>query len=283
MSDKSTSNYLLHCGTNIIDLSLPQVMGILNITPDSFYDGGQRNSITASVQAAIDMHRDGAAIIDIGGQSTRPGAQKLEPQQELDRIAPTIETLVNYNADIVISVDTFHAYVAKNAVALGAAIVNDVSAGEQDTGMIATVATLGVPYIAMHMNGTPATMQQHTTYDDVTETVLNYLGKKLAECYAAGIQQVVIDPGFGFGKTTQQNFQLLQKLHRLTQLKVPMMVGLSRKSMLYKPLQLTPSTALNATTAAHMLALQQGAHLLRVHDVQSARETIEIYKLYTNA
>jgi dihydropteroate synthase len=283
MEGKSTANYVFNCGEQTIDFTTPQIMGIVNVTPDSFYDGGSYNGLTSSVARAIQLHEDGANIIDIGGQSTKPGATSISEQEELDRIASTIETLHNYNPKIVISVDTYYSYVAKNAVALGASIINDVSAGEMDADIIAAAAALGVPYIAMHMQGKPATMQVKPAYSDVVKEVHNYLERKIKQCLGAGIKQIAIDPGFGFGKTLEQNYVLLKNLSTFTSLQYPVLVGLSRKSMLYKALNILPQESLNATTAAHMIALQHGANILRVHDAKEAQQAIEIFKLTNNA
>ncbi len=260
-----------------IDFNSPKIMGIVNITPDSFYDGGKTLSATKSIEQALQMVEQGAHIIDIGGQSSRPGAEAITAHQELDRIALTIEGILQYNPEIIISVDTYHSHVAKETVALGAKIINDISAGNMDTEMLATIGKLQIPYIAMHMQGTPANMQKAPNYEDVSQEIVEYFRQKLYLFEQHQIRQVAIDPGFGFGKTIEQNYEILQQLAIFKQLQRPLLVGLSRKSMVYKPLQTDAHGALNGTTALHMAALIQGANILRVHDVLEAKEVIALY------
>lgn len=255
-------------------------MGILNVTPDSFYTKGRNNSVHEHIDKAGEMLEQGAAIIDIGGMSTRPRAEVITEETEQDRILPVIEAVHKHFPDSFISVDTYRASAARNAVRSGACIVNDISAGEMDTEMLSAVAMLNVPYIAMHMKGTPETMQQKPEYENISAEVLDYFIRKIKQCNEAGIKDIILDPGFGFGKTIAHNYSLLKGLHIFKILERPMLAGISRKSMVYKPLNSDAEDALNGTTALHMLALQQGASILRVHDVKEARECIELFCYY---
>jgi dihydropteroate synthase len=263
----------------LLDISEPIVMGILNATPDSFYNKGADSDTASLVRKAEQMLKDGATILDIGGASTKPGSAISEPEEELGRIIPLITELTKNFPDAWLSVDTYHAQVAKEAVAAGVAIVNDVSSGRIDSQMIETVAELKVPYIAMHMQGIPETMQENPLYDEVVTEVREYLRLTCDRCAEAGITDIVIDPGFGFGKTVEHNFALLNNLHTFRMLGRPVLAGISRKSMVCKPLKVNPENALNGTTALHMIALQQGANILRVHDVREAVEVIKLWKL----
>ncbi len=276
---KNNTSFSFNWPDSTLDFNTPQIMGIVNVTPDSFYDGGVTNSITKSIQQAIDMQAQGAAIIDIGGQSTRPNATLLSAQEELDRIALTIEGIMQYNPKSIISVDTFYSYVAEHTSFMGAKIVNDISSGDMDASMLTTIAALQIPYLAMHMQGTPATMQALPTYNNVTTDILNYFKNKLATFKQFGITQFAVDPGFGFGKTIKHNYELLKNLVAFKELEVPIMVGLSRKSMIYKPLNISATEALNGTTALHMIALANGANILRVHDVKEAKQAIDLWNL----
>lgn len=260
----------------LLDLRTPVVMGILNVTPDSFLDGGKYTDLDQAVLQAEKMVAEGAAILDVGGYSSRPGAAEVSIQEELDRVVPVIEKLKTLT-DKCLSIDTFRSRVAAEAVQAGANMVNDISAGEDDDAMLATVATLGVPYIAMHKQGKPKTMQTNPQYTDVVGEVFEYLQKKITQCKTAGIQEVIIDPGFGFGKTTSHNYALLKNLAELTRLNVPILAGISRKSMLCKVLGNSPAEALNGTTFLHAYALQAGATILRVHDVKEAMECVQLY------
>lgn len=262
----------------LLDLSRPLVMGILNATPDSFYNKGRDSSTASILKKAELMIKDGAGLLDVGGATTKPGSTDVGAEEELRRVLPVIEALRAHFPDAWISIDTFHARVAREAVAAGASIVNDVSAGALDPEMIDTVAALKVPYIAMHMQGTPATMQQQPEYGDVVTEVLDYLNAKMQQCRKAGITDLILDPGFGFGKTVAHNFMLLQHLHLFRTAGVPVLAGLSRKSMVCRTLGIPPEEALNGTTALNMVALQQGASILRVHDVREAREVIALYE-----
>ena len=270
---------ILHSKGKVLDISGPVVMGILNATPNSFYNKGQDSDVDGLLRNAEVMLKQGAAILDIGGASTKPGAEIISADEEADRIIPAITTIHKHFPDAWLSVDTYHATVAIAAVAAGAAIVNDVSAGTFDKEMLQTVAALQVPYIAMHMQGTPQTMQQDPQYADVVAEVYQYLAEICAQSTAAGINNLIIDPGFGFGKTVAHNFDLLRSLHTFRTIGRPILAGLSRKSMICKPLKVNPEHALNGTTALNMVALQQGANIIRVHDVQEAMEVIKLYEL----
>jgi dihydropteroate synthase len=255
-------------------------MGILNATEDSFFPGSLVSAASA-VDRAGRMLEEGADFLDIGGQSTRPGSRALDAAEETDRVLPVLEALLQHFPGVLLSVDTYHSGVARAAVEAGAVMVNDVSAGHLDPGMIATVASLRVPYVAMHLRGTPQTMQDDPYYDDVTGEVFAYLAEATRRATDAGIMDVIVDPGFGFGKTSAHNFRLLGELDRLAILGRPILVGLSRKSMIYKTLGTTAEQALNGTTALHMAALLSGAHILRVHDVAPAREVVRLWQRLT--
>ncbi|MBP3612828.1 MAG: dihydropteroate synthase [Rikenellaceae bacterium] len=261
-----------------IDLSKPRVMTIVNVTPDSFYDGSRtftEEEIERRVAQAI---AEGADMLDVGGYSSRPNADEVSVEEEYARVCRAMKVIRRVCPEVAVSIDTFRAEVVQRVVAdWGDCIVNDISAGEADSQMIPTVARLGLPYIAMHMRGTPATMQSMTDYSDVVEEVHNYFVRKLDELHSAGITDVVIDPGFGFAKTLEQNYSLMDGLNRLNDLGAPILVGISRKSMIYKLLGCTPAEALNGTTALHLEALRQGAKILRVHDTREAVEVIKIY------
>lgn len=261
----------------LLDLSQPVVMGILNATPDSFYNKGRSSSTEELLHLAETMLEDGAAILDIGGATTKPGAALIDVEEELQRVIPVVEKLHEKFPDVWISVDTYHSRVAKETVLAGASIINDVSSGSFDPGMLDTVASLHVPYIAMHMQGTPQNMQDNPYYEDVVAEVRETLRNICDRCAAAGIRDVIVDPGFGFGKTIEHNFSLLKQLHTLRILGKPVLVGLSRKSLIYRTLSIDSDHALNGTTALNMVALQQGASILRVHDVKEAVETLKLY------
>lgn len=270
----------INCLGRLLSLEKPIVMGILNATPDSFFKGHLNSGLEAMAAKAIEMTNAGAAIIDIGGQSTRPGASLLSAAEEGERVLPLIRHLASTNPSITVSIDTFYASVAAEAVAAGARIVNDVSGGNLDDTMINTVASLHVPYICMHMQGTPQTMQQNPTYENVTKEVLEFFIKKVEQCQLAGIHDIIIDPGFGFGKTADHNFELLKNLSVFKMLDKPILAGVSRKGMIYKTLNISPNEALNGTTVLNTVALQNGANILRVHDVLEAKQAIELlYKL----
>lgn len=267
----------IHIKDTVLHLDTPKVMGILNVTPDSFSDGGKYDSLDAAMVQAEKMAKNGADILDIGGYSSRPGASEVSLLQELARVIPVIRKAAR-NIDVIISIDTFRSEVAKAAIEAGAHIVNDISAGEDDAAMLATVAQLGVPYIAMHKQGLPKTMQQNPTYADVVQNVLDYLLAKKEECTAAGIQDVIIDPGFGFGKTLEHNYTLLREFSKLQEIGVPILAGVSRKSMIYNYLKIAPDEAVNGSSFLHAFALQGGANILRVHDVKEAAECVLLWK-----
>jgi len=253
-------------------------MGILNATPDSFYNQGKDSDPEALLRMGEKMLRDGAVILDIGGASSSPGSTLPSEDEELKRVLPVIEKIYARFPEAWISVDTLHAKVAREAVAAGASIINDISAGSADEAMLDTVATLRVPYIAMHMQGMPATMQANPQYENVTLDIIDYLQKVVHKAVQAGIHDIIIDPGFGFGKTMTHNYTLIRELHLFRMLGKPILVGLSRKSMIWKTLNTNPEAALNGTTALHMVSLQQGASILRAHDVKEAMETITLWK-----
>lgn len=271
--------FTLNCRGRLLVVDKPLVMGILNITPDSFFSGSRVVAEDAIIQRAGQMLADGAAILDLGGQSTRPGSNKLDAETEAARVIPAIKAVHRQFPEAILSVDTYYAAVAAAAVDAGAAMVNDISGGEMDAGMLETVASLQVPYILMHMKGTPQTMQEHTESSDIVTEVLDYLlsRKKLAE--KAGIHDIVVDPGIGFGKTVEQNFQLIRGLTSFKQTGSPVLLGISRKSFIWKTLTVEPDSAdcLIGTTALHMVGLQNGASLLRVHDVKEAVQTVTLF------
>ncbi len=273
--------YTLNCKGRLLVLDKPVVMGILNLTPDSFYSGSRIEESNV-LQKPEQMINEGATILDIGGQSTRPGSDRLSADEELKRVLPAIEAIKKEFPSVYLSIDTYHAKVAKETVAAGIDIVNDISAGELDTDMLSTVAALRVPFIAMHMQGIPDTMQQNPTYENITREVVDYFIQKTTACKAAGIVDLILDPGFGFGKTIAHNFQLLKSMEALQLFHVPILVGLSRKSTIWKTLQITPEEALNGTTVLNTLALTKGASILRVHDVREAMETIKLYEAYNS-
>lgn len=252
------------------------VMGILNITKDSFYDGGKYINEKQIISRCETMLEEGASIIDVGAQSSRPGATQISSEEELRKLIPIIKLLKNTFKDITISIDTFWADTAKKCVSSGADIINDISAGEMDNKMFPTIAKLNVPYIMMHMQGTPQNMQNNPSYNNITEEIITYFKTKISKLHQLSFCKIVIDPGFGFGKTIKHNYQLLNNLNDLTQLKVPILIGASRKSMIYNLLNTTPQYALNGTSIINTIALQNGANILRVHDVKEANECIKI-------
>ncbi|RYD79129.1 MAG: dihydropteroate synthase [Sphingobacteriales bacterium] len=274
--------HTLNCKGKLLSLEKPVVMGILNITPDSFYKGYLQDTEETVLSAAANLASNGAAIIDIGGQSTRPGSSIVSANEEVERVLPWIEKLHYHFPDIIISIDTYYAAVAKASIEAGAHIVNDISAGNLDEAMIATVASLRVPYIAMHMQGTPQTMQGNPRYINVVQEVLDFFIQKAEECRLAGIHDVIIDPGFGFGKTTAHNFSLLKNLPVFKMLEKPILTGLSRKGMVYKTLGIDAEHALNGTTVLNTLALNNGASIIRVHDAREAKEAIDLLEHYNN-
>jgi dihydropteroate synthase len=252
------------------------VMGILNITNDSFYDGGKYVNEGDIITQTIKMLEEGASIIDIGAQSSRPGATLLQAEEELLKLLPIIKLLKTEIPEIIISIDTFWAKTAQECVQAGADIINDISAGEMDNTMFDTIAQLQVPYIIMHMKGTPKNMQNNPIYNNVVVEIISYFKKKITILRDKGIEQIIIDPGFGFGKTLDHNYQILTKLEEFNQFNIPVLVGTSRKSMIYKLLDEKPKDALNGTSITNTMALQKGASILRVHDVKEAIECIKI-------
>lgn len=274
--------YTLNCRGKLLVIDTPIVMGIINITTDSFYKGYLDKEIADITGLASAMIKDGAAILDIGGQSTRPGSARISADEEIQRVLPVISTIKKNHPEVIISIDTYYSAVAKAAVDTGASIVNDVSAGTMDKEMIATVAALQAPYIAMHMQGTPETMQQNPQYKNVVKDVLDFFINKIGECKKAGINDIIIDPGFGFGKTIEHNFQLLQHLKAFKLLDKPVLCGLSRKATIYKTLGITAEEALNGTTCLNTIALINGADILRVHDVKEAKQAIQLIEACRN-
>lgn len=271
--------FTLNCKGKLLSIDKPLVMGIINATPDSFYEPSRFWGVDEILAQAEKMIREQVDIIDIGGQSTRPGSKPVSEQEELKRVLPGIEALNKRFPNVIMSIDTYYSAVAKAAVQSGASIVNDISAGAMDDGMIPTVVKLKVPYVAMHMKGTPETMQQQANYEDVTREVLDFFIRKKSECNKAGIHDIVIDPGFGFAKSTDHNFQLLKNLPVFKMLDSPIMIGISRKSSVYKTLGVSREDALNGTTVLNTIALMSGANILRVHDVKQAREAVELFSV----
>lgn len=281
---KSTKK-TLNCRGRLVDLTTPAVMGILNLTPDSFY-AGSRTPADSVVATAEKMLADGATFLDIGGYSTRPGATDISPSEEVDRVLPAIDAILNSFPNALISVDTFRASVARQAVEAGACVINDISGGTLDDAMFSTVASLyraglSVPYVLMHLRGAPRTMQTMTTYRDLVPDVIDELAIQVATLRALGVADVILDPGFGFAKTVEQNFLLLNKLPAFGLFDAPVLVGLSRKSTIWKTLKITANEALNGTTILNTLALTKGASILRVHDVREGVECIKLTQSVT--
>lgn len=277
MAFSNTSSLTINCNGSLIDFKSPKVMGILNVTPDSFYDGGTYSKLSDVLKHVEHMLTNGATFIDVGAYSSRPNADDVSETEELKRSVPVIEAISKTFPEALISIDTFRSSVAKACVNAGASLVNDISAGQLDKEMMPTVASLQVPYIMMHMKGTPQTMTSNTNYDNLTKDILSYFSEKISEANALGINDIILDVGFGFSKTREQNFELLNHLDSFNITGLPMLVGLSRKSTIYKTLNTTASKALNGTTAMHAWALQQGSNILRVHDVKEAMEVITLY------
>ena len=261
----------------LMDLSKPQVMGILNVTPDSFYAGSRGVTEQSIVDRLHQCMDEGASIVDIGAYSSRPGADNVSPKEEMNRLRMGLELVRKHRPDAIVSVDTFRADVAKMCVEeYGVALINDISAGQMDEQMFTTIARLGVPYIIMHMKGTPQDMQIAPQYDHFLKEVFYYFSEKVQRLRDLGVKDIIIDPGFGFGKTIEHNYELMNHLEEFALFELPVLVGISRKSMIYKLLGITPEEALNGTTALNTIALQKGAHILRVHDVREAVETVKI-------
>lgn len=273
---------LMNCKGKLIDLSTPKVMGILNITPDSFYDGGKNDTEQTVIDKVQKMLADGATFIDIGAYSSKPNAEFVSEAEELQRIIPIIKLLVKVFPEILISVDTFRSEVAKASIESGASIINDIASGNLDAKMMKTVAKYNVPYIMMHMKGDPKTMQSLTNYEDIIKEMLFYFSEKVNEARSLGINDLIIDPGFGFAKTLEQNFEVMNKLELFQMLDLPLLSGISRKSMIYKTLGTTPQESLNGTTFLNTISLMKGAKILRVHDVKEAVECVALYERLMN-
>ena len=271
------SKKTLNIRGSLMDLSAPVVMGIINITPDSFYSGSRVAAVDEVVEKAGRMLSEGAGMIDIGGYSTRPGAREVGAQEEGDRIESAIAPLAKFFPDLIISVDTFRAEVAERGICKGAHIINDVAGGTLDDAMFETVARLRVPYILMHMRGTPQTMNSLTDYERLVPDILRDLRQKVAVLQSKGVADLIIDPGFGFAKTIAQNFELMRELKQFQLLGYPVLIGISRKTTIYKTLHISPEEALNGTTVLNTLALERGASILRVHDVKPAVEAVKLW------
>ncbi|AHW61259.1 dihydropteroate synthase [Draconibacterium orientale] len=271
-------NSTLHLGEKEVDLSIPVVAGIVNITPDSFFDGGKMEDEATMLKAVEKMVADGAGIIDVGAVSTRPGSKTVSTKEELARLLPAVKAIHAAFPDVALSVDTFRSWVAVRVIdEVGPIIINDISGGSLDSNMFETVAKLQVPYILSHIKGTPLDMQEDPQYDDLIREVAQYFAERVKKLNKLGVKEVILDPGFGFGKTVDHNYELLNKLDALKVYQLPVMVGLSRKSMIWKALDAQPETALNGTTVANTLALMGGADILRVHDVKEAVEAVKIF------
>lgn len=269
----------LNAGGKLIDLSTPKVMGIINLTPDSFYAGSRKQDMGAILRQAQKMLTEGATFLDLGAYSSRPGAADISVQEEMDRLLPAVEAIVKDNPDAILSIDTFRAAVATAAVKAGAHIINDISGGKLDTDMFATVANLQVPYILMHMKGTPQNMNQMANYENVFNEVFDYFTYKYHQLKQLGVKDVILDPGFGFAKKTEHSYALMHRLQDFNVLQLPLLVGVSRKNMIYKTLGITADEALNGTTALNTIALTKGANILRVHDVKEAVEAAKIWEM----
>jgi dihydropteroate synthase len=264
----------INCLGKLVDLSVPKVMGILNVTPNSFYDGGKHADEESMLRQVEKMLDEGATFIDIGGYSSKPSAEFVSEEEETARIIPIVKLVLQHFPEALISIDTFRANVAKASIESGACIINDISAGNLDVNMMQAVARLQVPYVMMHMKGNPQTMQSLAQYENITKEVLLYFSERIALARSLGINDLIVDPGFGFAKTLEQNFELMGSLELFRELELPMLVGVSRKSMIYKTLGTGPDSALNGTTVLNTVTLQKGANILRVHDVKEAVEAI---------
>ena len=279
-SNEQRLMFTLNCKGRFLVVDKPLVMGIINATPDSFYAGSRHEGTDAILRNAEQMINEGADILDIGGQSTRPGSTIISVDEELKRVINPIEAIHQKFPEIFISIDSYYAKVVKEAVDTGALIVNDISSGSIDEKMFSAVASLGVPYISMHMKGTPQTMQQNPQYDNVTKEVMDFFTQKLDALHKAGVKDIIIDPGFGFGKTITHNFELLKNLSVLKKINCPIMIGVSRKSSIYKTLGISADESLNGTTVLNTIALLNGADILRVHDVKEAKEAVKLFEAY---
>ncbi len=268
---------VINCNGNLLDISKPLVMGILNVTPDSFYDGGKSNTLIQAIEKTEKMLENGASIIDIGGYSSRPNADDISIEEETSRVLNVISELIKQFPDVIISVDTFRSEVANASINEGAAIINDISGGELDNKMFEVVSKLNVPYVLMHMKGTPQNMVSQTNYNDILKEMHLYFSKRINELYSLGVNDIILDPGFGFSKTAEQSFHILNNLKSFEIYDLPILAGISRKSMVYKTLGISADEALNGTTALNMAALMNGAKILRVHDIKEAHEAIQLY------
>ena len=273
----------ISCKGKLIDLTTPKIMGILNLTPDSFYDGSLYNNTDLALAQTEKMLHEGATFIDVGGASSKPGAVQVSADEELARVLPVIDKIHIKFPDTLISIDTYRSDVAKQAVAAGAAMVNDISAGNLDAKMLKTVGALGVPFVAMHMQGKPQNMQDKPSYDNILTEIRSFFAAKIYAGHKAGIHDIIIDPGFGFGKTLEHNYLLLKHLSSIQMDGIPMLIGVSRKSMIYKLLQIEVAEAGNGTSVLNTVALQQGAQILRVHDVKEAHQAVQLIEKLKNA
>lgn len=274
----------IKCRGELLDLSEPKVMGILNLTPNSFYDGGRHNSTEKIIELVSKMVNDGCDILDIGAYSTKPGAEIVSEKEELERLLPVFDLIKKKFPDLLLSLDTFRSEIARIAITDYAIdMINDISAGDMDNKMLETIVKHNVPYIMMHMQGTPQIMQQNPDYKNVVKEIMMYFSEKVSKAKMLGLNDVIIDPGFGFGKTLDHNYQLLNYLSDFRIFELPILVGLSRKSMIYKTLNTTADESLNGTTVLNTLALAGGANIVRVHDVREAKETITLYQKFSNA
>ena len=271
----------INCKGKLIDLSAPKIMGILNVTPNSFYDGGKYN-LSENILSQVDkMISEGATFIDIGSYSSKPNADFVSELEERNRILPVVQCILKHFPNALISIDTFRSEVAEACIQNGAAIINDISAGNLDEKMMNVISKYNVPYIMMHMRGTPQTMQSQTNYENIIKEVLLYFSEKVNKARGLGINDLIVDPGFGFAKTLEQNYEILQNLEHFKTLNLPLLCGVSRKSMIYKPLNTTANEALNGTTVLNTIALSKGANILRVHDVKEAVECAKLFKMCT--
>lgn len=282
--NKLVQSTTINTKNKILELRNPQIMGIINLTPDSFFDGGQYNVHERALERADQLLKEGASILDIGAYSSRPGADAVKEEEELERLIPFIDKLIARRPDSVLSVDTFRSTVAERAIEAGASIINDVSGGSLDPKMFETVGRLKVPYVLMHMRGTPETMQKMTDYDDLVADMMAYFIDRIAQLRAYGVKDIIVDPGFGFAKTTEQNYHLLNRFDEFSVLGLPLLGALSRKSMIYSTLGTKPAEALNGTTVLNTILLMKGANIIRVHDVIEAKEVaLLVNKLKENA
>jgi dihydropteroate synthase len=268
----------INCKGQLIDLSTPKIMGILNVTPNSFYDGGKFTLSQNGLSQVGKMLDEGATFIDIGAYSSKPNAEFVSEEEERNRILPVVQGILNQFPDALLSIDTFRSGIAAVCIENGAAIINDISAGNLDENMMEVVAKYNVPYIMMHMRGTPQTMQSQTNYENIIKEMLFYFSEKVNKARSLGINDLIVDPGFGFAKTLEQNYEVIQNFELFKILDLPLLAGISRKSMVYKPLGLTANEALNGTTVLNTIALTKGANILRVHDVKEALECVKLFE-----